>query len=46
MKVTLSGMKNLQGTNSGEYETKNPTKDLEHMTEKSTQSEQQVEKRI
>ena len=46
MKVTLSEMKNLQGTNSGEDEAKNQINNLEHQEGKSMQSEQQEEKRI
>ena len=46
MKVTLSEMKNLQGTNSGEDEAKNQINNLEHQEGKSMQSEQQEDKRI
>ena len=46
MKVTLSEMKNLQGTNSGEEEANNQINDLEHKGGKSIQSEQQKGKII
>ena len=47
MKVALSKIKkNPQGTNSGEDEAKTQINDLEHKEGKSTQSEQQEEKRI
>ena len=46
-KVTLSEIKkNLQGANSRVNEAKNQINDLEHKEGKSTESEQQEEKRI
>ena len=47
MKVALSEIKkNQQGTNSGVDEAENQINNLEHKEGKSTQSEQQEEKRI